>query len=167
MFKMIMGSQHNKASTDTRSRVFVKRLFREAPFRCCESTLSCWKFLQMAMLQTHMATVRPNRTGTEAYKLDSNELKKCNKVINEDTKTANVQSKKMMTRYVLVDNERCLKGQNTAWNLSQEIKAADIYEPNETCVKYLIGAVFKVIFRSPKLIVSPDKENVKGQSEGS
>ena len=61
-----------------------------------------------------MTTVRPNRTAIEAYKLDSNELKKCNKVINEDTKTANVQSKKMMIRYVLVDNERCLKGQNTA-----------------------------------------------------
>ena len=37
----------------------------------------------------------------------------------------------------------------------------------ETCVKYLIGPVVKVIFRCPKLIVSPNKENVKGQSEGS
>ena len=36
---MIKGSQHTKASIDNRSRVFVKLLFREAPFRLCETTL--------------------------------------------------------------------------------------------------------------------------------
>ena len=66
------------------------------------------------MLQTHMMTVRPNTTGTKTYKLDSNELETYNKVINVDSKTANVQIEKMVMRYVLVDNERCLNGQNTA-----------------------------------------------------
>ena len=37
MFKMITGSQHTKASVDIRRRVFVKRLFGEAPLRCCEA----------------------------------------------------------------------------------------------------------------------------------
>ena len=111
---IIKGSQHTKASMDTRRRVFDKRLFREAPFRCCEATLSRWKFLQIAMLQKHMMSVRPDETGMKTKKIDSNELKTYDKVVNVDTKTADVQIKKMMPRYVLVDNERCLNGQNTA-----------------------------------------------------
>ena len=111
---MIKGSQHIKASMDTRRRIFVKRLFREAPFRCCEATLSRWKLLQIAMLQTHMMIVRPTETGMKTYKTDSNELETYNKVINVDTKKENVQIKEMVMRYVLVDNERCLNGQNTA-----------------------------------------------------
>ena len=86
MFKMIKGSQHNKASMDTRRRVFVKRLFLEAPFRCCESILWCLKFLQMAMLQTHMMTVRPNRTRTKTYPVDLTEVNsdsKCNIAYNK------------------------------------------------------------------------------------
>ena len=66
------------------------------------------------MLQTHMMIVRPNTTGIKTYKLDSNELETFNKVINVDSKTAEDQIKKMVMRYVLVDNERYLKGQNTA-----------------------------------------------------
>ena len=78
---MIKGSQDTKASMDTRRRVFDKRLFREAPFRCCEASLSRWKFLQI-VLQTHMMIVRPNETGMKTYKIDSNEIETCNKVIN-------------------------------------------------------------------------------------
>ena len=130
MFKMIKGSQHNKASMDTRRRVFVKRLFLEAPFRCCESILWCLKFLQMAMLQTHMITVRPNRTRTETYNADLTEVNTDSKYSIVDNKAANVQSMKMAMRYVLVDSNRCLNGQYTAYNLSQDIKAADRYEPN-------------------------------------
>ena len=111
---MIKGSQHIKASMDNRRRIFVKRLFREAPFRCCEATLSRGKLLQIAMLQTHMMIVRPTETGMKTYIPDSNELETYNKVINVDTKKENVQIKKMVVRYVLVDNERCLNGQNTA-----------------------------------------------------
>ena len=66
------------------------------------------------MLQTHMMTVRPNTTGIKTYKLDLNELETYNKVINVDSKTASVQIEKMVMRYVLVDNERFLNGQNTA-----------------------------------------------------
>ena len=66
------------------------------------------------MLQTHIMTVRPNTTGIKTYKPDSNELETYNKVVNVDSKIAIVQSKIMVMRYVLVDNERCLKGQNTA-----------------------------------------------------
>ena len=58
--------------------------------------------------------VRPNTTGIKTYKADLNELETFNKVIYVDSKTAEDQSKKMAMRYVLVDNERCLKGQNTA-----------------------------------------------------
>ena len=68
----------------------------------------------MAVLQIHMVIVRPNTTGIKTYKLASNELETFNKVIDVDSKTAEDQSKKMVMRYVLVDNERCLKGQNTA-----------------------------------------------------
>ena len=61
-----------------------------------------------------MMSVRPDETGMKTKKIDSNELKTYDKVVNVDTKTADVQIKKMMPRYVLVDNERCLNGQNTA-----------------------------------------------------
>ena len=85
---MIKGSQHNKASMDTRRRVFVKRLFRDAPFRYCESTLSCWKFFQIAMLQTQMMIVRPNRTRTETYNADLIEVNTDSKVNVVDNKAA-------------------------------------------------------------------------------
>ena len=68
----------------------------------------------MAVLQIHMVIVRPNTTGIKTYKLASNELETFNKVIDVDSKTAEDQSKKMAMRYVLVDHERYLKGQNTA-----------------------------------------------------
>ena len=66
------------------------------------------------MLQKHMMIVRPTETGMKTYIPDSNELETYNKVINVDTKKENVQIKKMVVRYVLVDNERWLNGQNTA-----------------------------------------------------
>ena len=68
----------------------------------------------MAILQTHMMIVRPYTTGIKTYKPDSNELETYIKIIKVDNKTANVQIEKMVMRYVLVDNERCLNGQNTA-----------------------------------------------------
>ena len=58
------------------------------------------------MLQKHMMSVRPDETGMKT-KADSKDLKTYGKVVNVDTKTADVQIKKMMPRYVLVDNERC------------------------------------------------------------
>ena len=84
----------------------------------------------MAMLQTHMMTVRPNRTRTETYITDLIEVNTDSKVNIVDNKAANVQSMKMAMRYVLVDSNRCLNGQYTAYNLSQDIKAVDRYEPN-------------------------------------
>ena len=106
---MIKGSQHTKASMDTRRRVFVKRLFREAPFRCCEATLSRWKFLQIAMLQTHMMIVRPNEMGMKTYKIDSNEIETCNKVINVDNKTENVQTKTCYRKLYKIYGRPCEK----------------------------------------------------------
>ena len=84
----------------------------------------------MAMLQTHMMIVRPKRTGTETYNADLIEVNTDSKVNIKDNKAGNVQSVKMAMRYVLVDRKRYLNGQYTAYNLSQDMKAADRYEPN-------------------------------------
>ena len=84
----------------------------------------------MAMLQTHTMIVRPNRTRTETYNADLIEVNTDSKVNIIDNKATNVQSVKMAMRYVLVDINRCLNGQYTAYNLSQDMKAADKYEPN-------------------------------------
>ena len=84
----------------------------------------------MAMLQTHMIIVRPNRTRTETYNADLMEVNTDSKVNIVDNKAACVQSMKMAMWYVLVDSNRCLNGQYTAHNLSQDIKTADRYEPN-------------------------------------
>ena len=108
---MIKGSQHTKASMDTRRRVFDKRLFREAPFRCCEASLSRWKFLQIAMLQTHMMIVWPNETGMKTYKIDSNEIETCNKVINVDNKTENVQTKTCYRKLYKIYGRPCVQSQ--------------------------------------------------------
>ena len=37
----------------------------------------------------------------------------------------------------------------------------------ENCIKYMVGHVFRVIFYYSKLMVTSNKENKKGQSEGS
>ena len=84
----------------------------------------------MAMLQTHIMIVRPNRTRTETYNADLIEVNTDSKVNIIDNKAANVQSVKMAMRYVLMDRKRYLNGQYTAYNLSQDMKAADRYEPN-------------------------------------
>ena len=84
----------------------------------------------MAMLQTHIMIVRPSRTRTETYNADPIELNSDSKINIVDNKAANVQSMKMAMQYVLVDSNRYLNGQYTAYNLSQDIEAADRYEPN-------------------------------------
>ena len=56
------------------------------------------------MLQTHMKIVRPNRTATVPYKVDSNEVNTNSKVNILDNKATNVQSIKMTMRNVLVDS---------------------------------------------------------------
>lgn len=86
----IKGSQHSKASIDTKSRVFVKRLLRDAPFCSCGATLSCRNFLQIPMLQRRVMIVRLNITGTATYKADSNKLKNDSKVYTAHRKTAEV-----------------------------------------------------------------------------
>ena len=63
------------------------------------------------MLQTHMKIVRPNRTSTVTYKVDSNEVNNNSKVNILDNKAANVQSIKMTMRNVLVDSNYRLNGQ--------------------------------------------------------
>ena len=75
--------------------------------------------------------VRPSRTRTETYNVDLIEVNTDSKVNVVDNKAACVQSMKMAMRYVFVDSNRCLNGQYTAYNLSQDIKAADRNEPNE------------------------------------
>ena len=84
----------------------------------------------MAMLQTHIMIVRASRTRTETYNADPIELNSDSKINIVDDKAANVQSMKMAMQYVLVDSNRYLNGQYTAYNLSQDIEAADRYEPN-------------------------------------
>ena len=96
MFMISKGSQVIKANMDTKSRVFVKRLLREALFCCCEVNLPCLEFIQIPMLQTHIMIVRHNWTMTTTYKADLNELKTPNKVRIEDRKTASIQSMKMV-----------------------------------------------------------------------
>ena len=63
------------------------------------------------MLQTHMKIVRPNRTDTVTYKVDSNEVNNNSKVNVLDNKATNVQSIKMTMRNVLVDSNYRLNGQ--------------------------------------------------------
>ena len=63
------------------------------------------------MLQTHMKIVRPNRTATVTYKVDSNAVNNNSKVNVLDNKATNVQSIKMTMRNVLVDSYCRLNGQ--------------------------------------------------------
>ena len=77
-----------------------------------------------------MMIVRPNRTATATYKADSDEVNTNSKVNIVDNMAEYVQSIKMAMQNVLVDCNRCLNGQYTALNLSQDIMAADRYEPN-------------------------------------
>ena len=63
------------------------------------------------MLQTRMKIVRPNRTATVTYKVDSNEVNNNSKLNVLDNKATNVQSMKMTMRNVLVDSYCRLNGQ--------------------------------------------------------
>ena len=58
-----------------------------------------------------MMIVRPNRTATVTYKVDSNEVNNNSKVNVLDNKATNVQSIKMTMRNVLVDSYCRLNGQ--------------------------------------------------------
>ena len=88
-----------------------------------------------------MMIVRPNRTRTETYNADLIEVNTDSKVNIIDNKAANVQSVKMAMRYVLMDRKRYLNGQYTAYNLSQDIKVADRYEPNKKMASLHLKAI--------------------------
>ena len=110
-----------------------------------------------------MMIVRPNRTATATYKADSDEVNTNSKVNIVDNKAEYVQSKKMAMQNVLVDCNRCLNGQYTALNLSQDIMAADRYEPN-TKMAFIHSEDhnIKAVFCCPKLIDMFNLVSVKG-----
>ena len=58
---MTKGSHDRREMVDTRSKVNVKRLFREALFCCCEEMFLSWNFFQIPMLQAQIM----NRDGKE------------------------------------------------------------------------------------------------------
>ena len=69
----------------------------------------------------------------KTYKIDSNEIKTCNKVINVDNKTENVQTKTCYRKLYKIYGRPCVQS-------------------------HIVLS---------KLIVTSNKENKKGQSEGS
>ena len=71
----------------------------------------CVEILSMSRCYRHMKIVRPNRTATVTYKVDSNEVNTNSKVNILDNKATNVQSIKMTMRNVLVDSNCRLNGQ--------------------------------------------------------
>ena len=58
-------------------------------------------------------------------------LNQTNKVTIEETKKATAQVIKIQILYARIDNTRCLKGQQMAWNLSNEIETAEMTETYE------------------------------------
>ena len=110
--------------------------------------------------------VRPNRTATATYKADSDEVNTNSKVNIVDNKAEYVQSIQMAMQNVLVDCNRCLNGHYTALNLSQDIMAADRYEPNTKMASYIQHTSedhnIKAVFCCPKLIDMFNLVSVKG-----
>ena len=62
-----------------------------------------------SIIQTHMMIVRPNEMGMKTYKIDSNEIETCNKVINVDNKTENVQTKTCYRKLYRIYGRPCVQ----------------------------------------------------------